>query len=413
MCFSDIKENEMIEDIKRHLNTVEEAIEDFKQGKIVIVVDDEDRENEGDFIVAAEKITPEIVNFMLHNGRGVLCAPITEERCEELELAHQVSNNTSMLGTPFTVTVDKLEGCTTGVSAHDRAATIRALADPKSKPETFGRPGHINPLYAKSKGVLRRAGHTEASIDLARLAGLYPAAALIEIMNEDGTMARLPQLFEVADKYGLKIICIADIIKYRLQTESLVDMGDRVFLPTEYGNFDVIPFRQHCNGLEHVALIKGKWEPDEPVLVRVHSSCATGDIFGSKKCDCGTQLHESMKMIDKEGKGVLLYLNQEGRGIGLMNKIAAYKLQEQGYDTVEANLHLGFKDDERDYGVGAQILRHIGVTKMRLITNNPRKMAGIKGYGLEVVETVPIKVEPNEYNKFYLETKAKKMHHKL
>ena len=416
MCVAELpdrKENEMIEDKKRHLNTVEEAIEDFKQGKIVIVVDDEDRENEGDFIVAAEKITPEIVNFMLHNGRGVLCAPITEERCEELELAHQVSNNTSMLGTPFTVTVDKLEGCTTGVSAHDRAATIRALADPNSKPETFGRPGHINPLYAKSKGVLRRAGHTEASIDLARLAGLYPAAALIEIMNEDGTMARLPQLFEVADKYGLKIICIADIIKYRLQTESLVDMGDRVFLPTEYGNFDVIPFRQHCNGLEHVALIKGKWEPDEPVLVRVHSSCATGDIFGSKKCDCGTQLHESMKMIEKEGKGVLLYLNQEGRGIGLMNKIAAYKLQEQGYDTVEANLHLGFKDDERDYGVGAQILRHIGVTKMRLITNNPRKMAGIKGYGLEVVETVPIKVEPNEYNKFYLETKAKEMHHKL
>ena len=403
----------MIEDNKRHLNTVEEAIEDFRQGKIVIVVDDEDRENEGDFIVAAEKITPEIVNFMLHNGRGVLCAPITEERCEELELEHQVSNNTSMLGTPFTVTVDKLEGCTTGVSAHDRAATIRALADPNSKPETFGRPGHINPLYAKSKGVLRRAGHTEASIDLARLAGLYPAAALIEIMNEDGTMARLPQLFEVADKYGLKIICIADIIKYRLQTESLVDMGDRVFLPTEYGKFDVIPFRQHCNGLEHVALIKGEWKPDEPVLVRVHSSCATGDIFGSKKCDCGTQLHESMKMIEKEGKGVLLYLNQEGRGIGLMNKIAAYKLQEQGYDTVEANLHLGFKDDERDYGVGAQILRHIGVTKMRLITNNPRKMAGIKGYGLEVVETVPIKVEPNEYNKFYLETKAKKMHHKL
>ena len=395
------------------MNTVEEAIEDFKQGKIVIVVDDEDRENEGDFIVAAEKITPEIVNFMLHNGRGVLCAPITEERCEELELAHQVSNNTSMLGTPFTVTVDKLEGCTTGVSAHDRAATIRALADPNSKPETFGRPGHINPLYAKSKGVLRRAGHTEASIDLARLAGLYPAAALIEIMNEDGTMARLPQLFEVADKYGLKIICIADIIKYRLQTESLVDMGDRVFLPTEYGNFDVIPFRQHCNGLEHVALIKGSWEPGEPVLVRVHSSCATGDIFGSKKCDCGTQLHESMKMIEKEGKGVLLYLNQEGRGIGLMNKIAAYKLQEQGYDTVEANLHLGFKDDERDYGVGAQILRHIGVTKMRLITNNPRKLAGIKGYGLEVVETVPIKVEPNEYNKFYLQTKAQKMHHKL
>ncbi len=407
-----MKELDM-EDTRRRLDTVEEAIEDFRNGKIVIVVDDEDRENEGDFIVAAEKITPEIVNFMLHNGRGVLCAPITEERCEELELAHQVSNNTSMLGTPFTVTVDKLEGCTTGVSAHDRAATIRALADPNSKPETFGRPGHINPLYAKSKGVLRRAGHTEASIDLARLAGLYPAAALIEIMNEDGTMARLPQLFEVADKYGLKIICIADIIKYRLQTESLVDMGDRVFLPTEYGNFDVIPFRQHCNGLEHVALIKGEWKPDEPVLVRVHSSCATGDIFGSKKCDCGTQLHESMKMIEKEGKGVLLYLNQEGRGIGLMNKIAAYKLQEQGYDTVEVKLHLCFKDDERDYGVGAQILRHIGVTKMRLITNNPRKLAGIKGYGLEVVETIPIKVEPNEYNRFYLQTKAQKMHHKL
>jgi len=403
----------MMEKTKRQLNTVEEAIEDFKNGKIVIVVDDEDRENEGDFIVAAEKITPEIVNFMLHNGRGVLCAPITEERCEELELAHQVSTNTSMLGTPFTITVDKLEGCTTGVSAHDRAATIRALADPNSKPETFGRPGHINPLYAKNKGVLRRAGHTEASIDLARLAGLYPAAALIEIMNEDGTMARLPQLFEVADKYGLKIICIADIIKYRLQTESTVDMGERVFLPTEYGNFDVIPFRQHCNGLEHVALIKGTWKPGEPVLVRVHSSCATGDIFGSRKCDCGTQLHESMKMIEKEGKGVLLYLNQEGRGIGLMNKIAAYKLQEQGYDTVEANLHLGFKDDERDYGVGAQILRHIGVTKMRLITNNPRKLAGIKGYGLEVVETIPIKVEPNEYNRFYLETKARKMQHKL
>jgi len=402
-----------MEKTKRQLNTVEEAIEDFKNGKIVIVVDDEDRENEGDFIVAAEKITPEIVNFMLHNGRGVLCAPITEERCEELELAHQVSTNTSMLGTPFTITVDKLEGCTTGVSAHDRAATIRALADPNSKPETFGRPGHINPLYAKNKGVLRRAGHTEASIDLARLAGLYPAAALIEIMNEDGTMARLPQLFEVADKYGLKIICIADIIKYRLQTESTVDMGERVFLPTEYGNFDVIPFRQHCNGLEHVALIKGTWKPGEPVLVRVHSSCATGDIFGSRKCDCGTQLHESMKMIEKEGKGVLLYLNQEGRGIGLMNKIAAYKLQEQGYDTVEANLHLGFKDDERDYGVGAQILRHIGVTKMRLITNNPRKLAGIKGYGLEVVETIPIKVEPNEYNRFYLETKARKMQHKL
>ena len=400
-------------EIKRPLNTVEEAIEDFKNGKIVIVVDDEDRENEGDFIVAAEKITPEIVNFMLHNGRGVLCAPITEERCAELDLAHQVSNNTSMLGTPFTVTVDKLEGCTTGVSAHDRAATIRALADPKSTPETFGRPGHINPLYAKSKGVLRRAGHTEASIDLARLAGLCPAAALIEIMNEDGTMARLAQLFEVADKFGLKIISIADIIKYRLKTESLVEMGDRVHLPTEYGDFDIVPFRQVCNGLEHVALIKGDLKEDEPVLVRVHSSCATGDIFGSKKCDCGTQLHESMRMIEKEGKGVVLYLNQEGRGIGLMNKIAAYKLQEQGYDTVEANLHLGFKDDERDYGVGAQILRHIGVSKMRLITNNPRKLAGLKGYGLEVVETVPIKVEPNEYNRFYLETKAKKMQHKL
>ncbi len=397
----------------RKLNTIEEALEDFKEGKIVIVVDDEDRENEGDFIVSAEKITPEIVNFMLKNGRGVLCAPIPEERCKELDLEKQVSNNTSMLGTPFTVTVDKLEGCTTGVSAHDRAATIRALADEASTAETFGRPGHINPLYAKSKGVLRRAGHTEAAIDLARLSGLFPAAALIEIMNEDGSMARLPELFEVADKFGLKIISIADLIKYRLKTESTVEIGERVHLPTDYGDFDIIPFHQISNDLEHIALIKGSWEKDEPIMVRMHSSCATGDIFASKKCDCGNQLHEAMKLIEKEGKGVIVYLNQEGRGIGLMNKIATYKLQEQGYDTVDANLHLGFKDDERDYGVGAQILRQIGVTKMKLITNNPRKLAGLKGYGLEIIEVKHLEIQPNNYNHFYLQTKKEKMGHIL
>ena len=359
------------------LNTIEEAIEDFREGKFLIVVDDEDRENEGDFIIAAEKITPEKVNFMLKNGRGVLCAPITEERCQELELDMQVANNTSLLGTPFTITVDKLGGgCTTGVSMFDRAETILALADPKTKPSDLGRPGHINPLRARSRGVLRRAGHTEAAVDLARLAGLYPAGALIEIINEDGTMARLPQLIEVAKKFDIKIICIKDLISYRLKTESIVENGVEVDLPTQYGHFRLIPFRQKSNGLEHIALIKGRFEPDEPILVRVHSSCATGDIFGSMRCECGEQLHKAMQRIEQEGKGVIIYLNQEGRGIGLMEKMKAYKLQEDGLDTVDANLHLGHQADERDYGVGAQILRHLGVTKMRLMTNNPVKRVG-------------------------------------
>ena len=398
---------------KIRLNTIEEAVEDFRNGKIVIVVDDEDRENEGDLIVAAELITPEQVNFMLKHARGVLCAPITMSRCEELDLPKQVSNNTSILGTPFTITVDKLEGCTTGVSAADRAATIRALADPKSKPETFGRPGHINPLYAQDKGVLRRAGHTEASIDLARLAGLYPAAALMEVMNEDGTMARLPELRKMADQYGFKLISIADLISYRLQKESLVEKGVEVDMPTEHGHFRLIPFRQKSNGLEHVALIKGKFTPDEPVLVRVHSSCATGDIFGSMRCDCGEQLHKAMRLIEKEGKGAIIYLNQEGRGIGLMEKMKAYKLQEEGMDTVDANICLGHEADERDYGVGAQILREIGIHKMRLLTNNPVKRVGLEAYGLEIVENVPIEVTPNEYNSRYLHTKKDRMGHTL
>lgn len=395
------------------LDSIEDAIKDFAEGKFLIVVDDEDRENEGDFIVAAEKITPEKVNFMLKNARGLLCAPITLERCKELELPYMVQDNTSMLGTPFTVTIDKLEGCTTGVSAEDRAATIRALCDPNSTPQTFGRPGHINPLYAQEKGVLRRAGHTEAGVDLARLAGLYPAAALMEIMNEDGTMARLPQLMEVSKKFGIKIITIKDLIAYRLKQESLIVRGEEVHLPTEYGDFNLIPFRQKSNGMEHVALIKGKWEAGEPVLVRVHSSCVTGDIFGSKRCDCGEQLHRAMEKIDKEGKGVIVYLNQEGRGIGLMNKIAAYKLQEEGYDTVDANIHLGFDPDERDYGVGASILRELGVTKMKLMTNNPVKRIGLESYGLEIVENVPIEVKPNKYNEFYLQTKKIRMGHTL
>lgn len=395
------------------LKNIEEAIEDFRQGKFVIVVDDEDRENEGDFITAAETITPEKVNFMLQNGRGVLCAPITISRAEELQLPHQVEDNTSMLGTPFTVTVDLLEGCTTGVSAHDRAATIRALADPARKPSDFGRPGHINPLYAQDKGVLRRAGHTEAAIDLARLAGLQPVSALIEILNEDGTMARMPQLEEVAQRFGLRIIAIKDLISYRLQRESLVEKGVEADMPTEHGHFRIIPFRQKSNGLEHVALFKGEWEKDEPVLVRMHSSCVTGDIFGSRRCDCGEQLHKAMELIEREGKGVVVYLNQEGRGIGLMNKIAAYKLQEQGDDTVDANIHLGFQPDERDYGVGAQILRSLGVSKIRLITNNPVKRVGLEGYGLEIVENVPIVIEPNDYNRRYLETKKNRMGHKL
>ena len=395
------------------LSTIEDALVDFKEGKFVIVVDDEDRENEGDFITAAELITEEKVNFMLKNGRGVLCAPITITRAEELELERQVQTNTSMLGTPFTVTVDLLDGCTTGVSTHDRAATIRALADPTRKPTDFGRPGHINPLYAQDRGVLKRAGHTEAAIDLARLCGLQPAAALIEILNEDGTMARMPQLKEVAKEHGMKIITIKDLIAYRLKQESLVERGVEADLPTEFGHFRIIPFRQKSNGLEHIAIFKGEWKPEDPILVRMHSSCMTGDIFASKRCDCGEQLHQAMQMIDKEGKGVIVYLQQEGRGIGLMNKIAAYKLQEQGDDTVEANIHLGFKADERDYGVGAQILRELGIGKIRLISNNPVKRVGLEGYGLDIVENVPVIITPNEYNRRYLETKKLRMGHKL
>lgn len=395
------------------LNTIEEAIADFKEGNFVIVVDDEDRENEGDFIIAAEKITPEKVNFMLTHGRGVLCAPITEERCDELELGMQVSANTSIYETPFTVTVDLLDGCTTGVSMHDRAATICALANPKTKPTDLGRPGHVNPLRARSRGVLRRAGHTEATVDLARLAGLYPAGALIEIINEDGTMARLPQLVDVARRFGMKIISIKDLIAYRLQMESIVEKGVEVDMPTEYGHFRLIPFRQKSNGLEHVALIKGTWEKDESVLVRVHSSCATGDIFGSNRCECGEQLHKAMEMIEEAGKGVVVYMNQEGRGIGLMNKMAAYKLQEEGYDTVDANLHLGFNADERDYGVGAQILRELGVMKMKLMTNNPVKRIGLEAYGLEITDNVAIEITPNQYNERYLKTKKERMGHTL
>lgn len=417
------------------INTIEEALNDFREGKFVIVVDDEDRENEGDFIIAAEKITPEKVNFMLQHGRGVLCCPITEQRCAELDLMHQVANNTSMLGTPFTVTVDKLEGCTTGVSAADRAATIRALADPKSRPETFGRPGHINPLYAKAGGVLQRAGHTEAGVDLARLSGLYPAAALIEIMNEDGTMARMPQLQEVAKQYGLKIITIKDLIAYRLEhsvvthqpsegnqhpsdiscqlTEGLIERGETVFLPTQHGEFMLTPFRDMTTGLEHVVLTKGEWQPDDPVLCRVHSSCMTGDVFGSKRCECGEQLVKAMQMIEAEGRGIIVYMNQEGRGIGLMNKIRAYKLQEEGEDTVEANIHLGFRPDERDYGIGAQILREMGARKLKLMTNNPVKRVGLESYGIEIVENVPIEIQPNKWNERYMRTKKDKMHHDL
>lgn len=395
------------------LNTIEEALKDFKEGKFVIVVDDEDRENEGDLIMAAEKITPEAVNFMLKNARGVLCVPITMSRAEELNLPHQVSDNTSMLGTPFTVTVDKLEGCTTGVSTHDRAETIKALADPASVPQTFGRPGHINPLYAQDNGVLRRSGHTEAAVDLCKLSGLYPAGALMEIMNEDGTMARMPQLVERAKEWEMKIITIKDLIAYRLKKETTIEVGDEVDLPTTYGHFRLIPFRQASNGLEHMALIKGHWEEGEPILVRVHSSCATGDILGSRRCDCGEQLHCSMEMIEKEGKGVVIYMQQEGRGIGLMNKIAAYKLQEEGYDTVDANVHLGFKPDERDYGCGAQMLRHLGIQKMKLMTNNPTKRVGLEAYGLEIVENVPIEIMPNKYDKKYLETKRDRMGHTL
>ncbi len=392
-------------DNKIKLDSIDEALLDFHNGKMVIVVDDEDRENEGDLIVAAEKITPEQVNFMLKNARGVLCAPITISRCHELGLDKQVEDNTSVLGTPFTVTVDKLEGCTTGVSIQDRCATIRALADPTSTPATFGRPGHINPLYAQDQGVLQRSGHTEAAVDLARLSGLEPAAALMEIMSDDGSMARLPELRQRADEWGLKLISIRDLIAYRMEHEQLVEMGVEVDMPTDYGHFRLIPFRQKDNGLEHIAIIKGNVADGNPVLVRVHSSCATGDIFASKRCDCGAQLHESLRMIEKEGRGALVYLNQEGRGIGLMDKIRAYKLQEEGLDTVEANIHLGHAADERNYGVGAQILNILGIKKMRLLTNNPVKRAGLEGFGLEVVENVPIEITPNKYNLCYMSTK--------
>lgn len=395
------------------LSSIEDAVKDFSEGKFVIVVDDEDRENEGDLICAAEKITPEMVNFMLKEARGVLCVPITISRCEELDLPRQVADNTSMLGTPFTVTVDKLEGCTTGVSIHDRCATIRALADPNSTPQTFGRPGHVNPLYAQENGVLKRSGHTEAAIDLCKMAGLYPAGALMEIMNDDGTMARMPQLIEFAKEHQLKIITIKDMIAYRLKKDSLVEMGETVDMPTQYGHFKFIPFRQTSNGLEHFALVKGEWDEGEPVMVRVHSSCATGDILGSMRCDCGEQLHKSMQMIDKEGKGVVVYMQQEGRGIGLMNKIAAYKLQEEGLDTVEANVHLGFKPDERDYGCGAQILMKLGVRKMKLLTNNPVKRVGLEAYGLQIIENVSIEMTPNKYNIKYLRTKKNRMGHNL
>lgn len=396
------------------LDTIDEAIEEIKKGNFIIVVDDEDRENEGDLIIAAESITPEKVNFMETHARGLICAPITIERSEELDLPMMVANNSSIHATPFTVSIDLLtHGCTTGISAYDRAQTILALTREETKPEDFGRPGHIFPLRAVTNGVLRRAGHTEAAIDIVRLAGMYPAGALIEIKNEDGSMARLPELMQMAKDFDMKIISVAELIRYRLKTESLVEKGEEVNLPTEFGNFHMIPFRQKSNGMDHVALIKGEWKQDEPVLVRVHSSCVTGDIFGSKRCECGEQLHKSMKKIEEEGKGVVVYLNQEGRGIGLMAKASAYKLQEKGMDTVDANLHLGYQADERDYGVGAQILQNLGVTKMRLMTNNPVKRIGLESYGLEVVENVPIEIAPNKYNKFYMETKKNKMGHQI
>jgi 3,4-dihydroxy 2-butanone 4-phosphate synthase/GTP cyclohydrolase II len=396
------------------LNTIDEAIEAFRKGELVIVVDDEDRENEGDFLTSAELITPEKVNFMTKYGRGLICTPLLEERCNELELELMVGKNTSLHATPFTVSVDLLgQGCTTGISASDRAKTIKALSDSATTPEELGRPGHIFPLKAKERGVLRRAGHTEATIDLARLAGQSPSGVLVEIMNDDGTMARLPQLVEIAQKFDLKIITIKDLIAYRLQKESLIVKGVQVHLPTEHGDFQFVPFKQKSNGLEHMALIKGSWDEDEPILARVHSSCATGDIFGSLRCECGEQLHQAMEIIEKEGKGVIVYMNQEGRGIGLMNKIKAYKLQEEGRDTVDANTDLGFEADERDYGVGAQILRELGVVKMRLMTNNPIKRIGLEGYGLTIVENIPIEVKPNPYNEFYMHTKKERMGHNL
>jgi len=399
---------------KFKLNTIPEAIEAIKNGELVIVVDDEDRENEGDFVAAAELMTPEKVNFMATHGRGLICAPLTEKRCEELELDLMVGKNTSSHETPFTVSVDLIGyGCTTGISAADRAKTILALVNKETKPAELGRPGHIFPLKAKERGVLRRAGHTEAAIDLARLAGLEPAGVLVEIMNEDGTMARLPELMKVAERFDLKICTIKDLIEYLQDSDSLIERGEEVPMPTKYGNFNIIPFRQKTNGMEHVALVKGTWEKDEEILVRMHSSCMTGDIFGSFRCECGDQLHKAMEMIEKAGKGVIVYMLQEGRGIGLMNKIAAYKLQDEGMDTVEANIHLGFKADERDYGVGAQILQSLGVKKMKLMTNNPVKRVGIEGYGLKVTSTVNIEIEPNEYNQRYLKTKRDRMGHFL
>lgn len=404
----------MTNQFKIKINKIEEAVEAIKSGEMVIVVDDEDRENEGDFIAAAELITPEKVNFMATYGRGLICTPLTEERCDELELDLMVGQNTSLHSTPFTVSVDLIgKGCTTGISASDRAKTLLALCDPNTKPEDLGRPGHIFPLKSKTRGVLRRSGHTEAAVDLARMAGLYPAAVLVEIMNEDGSMARLPELIKIAERFDLKLITIKDLIAYRLKNESLIEKGVEVFLPTSHGDFKFIPFKQLSNGLEHMALIKGTWEPDEPILVRVHSSCATGDIFGSLRCECGDQLHKAMETIEKEGKGAIVYMNQEGRGIGLMGKIQAYKLQEQGFDTVDANTELGFSADERDYGVGAQILRELGISKMRLMTNNPIKRIGLEGYGLEIVENISIEIPPNPHNEFYMQTKKNKMGHNL
>jgi 3,4-dihydroxy 2-butanone 4-phosphate synthase / GTP cyclohydrolase II len=396
------------------LDSIESAIEDIRQGKLVIVVDDEDRENEGDFITAARNVTPEIINFMSREGRGLICVPMVEDRCDELGLDLMVSSNTSLHATPFTVSVDLLgHGCTTGISTHDRAKTVQALIDPATKPEELGRPGHIFPLRAKKGGVLRRTGHTEATTDLARLAGFEPAGVLVEIMNEDGTMARLPQLMEISKKFNLKIISIKDLIEYRLKMDSLIEELVRVDMPTKYGDFKLIAFREKTTEREHLALVKGSWEKNEPVLTRVHSSCFTGDILGSLRCDCGDQLHKAMSMVEQEGKGVIIYMNQEGRGIGLINKLKAYKLQEEGMDTVEANLHLGFGMDERDYGVGAQILRYLDVTRLRLMSNNPKKRAGLKGYGLEIVDIIPIKIKPNAHNEKYLMTKRDKLGHEI